>query len=145
MLVPQENSANERHIAFRFDSLGELEEFWSSSDSKEWRAQLDELVSQPSRYHQEIGIEHWFTMPDGAAPPSRHRMMVVVFLAILPLVTFIPARLTPWLATFMPAWLAGIVTTAVLVVLMTYLAVPLVGRLLRPWLNPARRVDLDSP
>ncbi len=134
--IPQGVDSLERHVAFRFDSVQELEAFWLSSDSEEWRSQLDQLVTEPSRYHKEVGLEHWFMAPGSGVAPSRHRMTVVVFLAILPLVSLIPSRLTPWLAGYMPAWLAGVLTTAVLVILMSYVAMPLVAHLFRSWLHP---------
>ena len=141
--VPQANASQERHVAFRFDSLRELEAFWSSSDCEDWREKLDELVTEPSRYHKELGLEHWFMASGTGIAPSRHRMTVVVFFAILPLVTFIPSRLTPWLAGHLPSWLAGVLTTTVLVILMSYVAVPLVARLLQPWLQPSMRTTND--
>ncbi len=134
--IPQAGSANERHVAFRFDSLAELDDLWSSSDSRAWREQLEELVTQPSRYRLQIGIEHWFMVSDSGVPPSRHRMMVAVFIAILPLASTVPGRLAPWLVEFVPGWVASVATTAVMVLLMTYALMPLVTRILRPWLQP---------
>lgn len=136
VVLPSAAPSNERHVALRFRSLEGLNAYWASPETIRRRAALDDLVSEPSEIQSEVGIEHWFMKPSGPGPPPRHRMSVAVFLAILPLVTVIPPRLKPWLAGYMPAWLAGVLTTAVLVLLMSYIAMPIVTGALRGWLSP---------
>ena len=135
--LPRAEGSQDRHVAVRFESMEQLNANWGSDESPAWRAKLVGLVSKPSVIRPEVGIEHWCIAPNAVGPPSRHRMMVAVFFAILPLVTVIPPRLDPWLSGRMPSWLAGVITTAVLVVLMNYVAMPIVTRILRGWLQPS--------
>jgi antibiotic biosynthesis monooxygenase (ABM) superfamily enzyme len=134
--IPPRDGSSARHIAFRYERLAQLEAFWRSDAYAGARERLEELITEPSEYRREIGIEHWYVPPGmDTAMPSRHRMAVVVFVSILPLAGLIPPRLVPWLSEYMPAWLAGVLTTAVIVVLMTYAVMPLATRLFEPWLR----------
>lgn len=83
----------------------------------------------------QTGLETWFTVPGvpAAGPPPRWKMALVTWLALMPLVWttghVVPSGL-PW-----PATLA--VSTAIPVVLLTWVVMPALARLLRGWLQPA--------
>ena len=136
VILPHEEGSLERRAALRFDSVERMNAYWATSENQARRAKLLDLVTEPSEVHPEVGIEHWFMSPDGPGPPSRHRMAVAVFVAILPLVTFLPPRITPWLSNHVPTWMVGVITTALMVLIMTYIAMPIVTRLMRAWLQP---------
>ena len=134
--MPQAPESNERHLAVRFASMDHLNAYWDSEEAQAWRTKLAEFTTAPSEFRPEVGIEHWCMSPNTAIPPSRHRMTVAVFAALLPLVMLVPPRLKPWLAEYVPDWIAGTITTAVMVLIMSYVAMPLVTHVLRGWLHP---------
>lgn len=136
VVLPRTKGSQDRHVAVRFESLDKLNAYWDSDESQSYRKKLGDLVTEPSEIQPEVGIEHWCMRSDASGPPPRHRMSVAIFIAIFPLVSVIPPRLTPWLAEFMPRLLAGAITTAVLVGIMSYVAMPLVTRALSSWLRP---------
>jgi antibiotic biosynthesis monooxygenase (ABM) superfamily enzyme len=80
-------------------------------------------------YHS---LEFWFSPEkhQGRAP-GKHKMALVTFFALWPLVHFIPQ----WTNRLSDVSLIGEVTSlATIVLLMTYLVMPAVTRLLSPWL-----------
>jgi uncharacterized protein len=84
------------------------------------------------------GLEHWFTLPDsGAPPPPRHKMALLSWLVIFPLVAALLALFQPLLGP-LPWPLPIAIVTAVMVLLMTYLIMPLLMLVFRRWLSPAR-------
>ncbi|MFT6916844.1 MAG: antibiotic biosynthesis monooxygenase (ABM) superfamily enzyme [Motiliproteus sp.] len=76
------------------------------------------------------GIEHWFIAADKT--PSRIKMTLVSFCAIWPLVHFIPAALSPLLD--FSDLINETLTTAVITVCMSYIALPAMTKLFRRWL-----------
>jgi len=70
--IPPGKDPLERHIAFRFDRVAQLNDFWCSETYAGWKERLAELISAPSNYRQEFGIEHWFLEPNCIVAPSRH-------------------------------------------------------------------------
>ena len=77
------------------------------------------------------GLEHWFgQVNDG---PPRYKMTIVTFLAIWPLVHFLP----PLINRFLHLGALGneFVATGLLVLIMSYLALPLMCRLFGAWLR----------
>jgi antibiotic biosynthesis monooxygenase (ABM) superfamily enzyme len=81
--------------------------------------------------------------PHGRARrPPRYKTAAVTWLAIYPLVlglSTLLARLEPGL----PPALSILVVTLVTVLLATYVALPALSRLLRPWLVPSRDRERD--
>ncbi len=74
-------------------------------------------------------------MTPGRPPPSRHRMAALSWLGIWPLVSLALWGLAPGLAG-LPFLARTALTSAVVVVLMTYLVMPRLARLAAPWLQP---------
>ncbi|MFE2849814.1 antibiotic biosynthesis monooxygenase [Streptomyces lavendulae] len=93
-------------------------------------------------HHTEVGrrtltgMETWFAKPGSTRPaPPRWKMAVSATLAIYPISVLGGFFLIPHL-TALPLLLNSAITTAVFNVLMTYVAMPVVSRLLRGWLTP---------
>lgn len=66
-------------------------------------------------------------MPNQAPPPSKHLMALLTFIALLPLVYFIP----PWVARHISEqhFLVTFISVAVIVPLISYLILPLLLKL----------------
>ena len=96
------------------------------------------------------GIEGWFDepssveviAPSGPFVPPRWKQMVSIFLVFYPLSlganALFGAVLVGW-----PLWLRVLISVITVTPIMTYLALPLVTRALRPWLQrrPAPRLE----
>ncbi|GAB4430616.1 MAG: hypothetical protein OHK0039_49260 [Bacteroidia bacterium] len=65
---------------------------------------------------------------------SKHKMAVIIWIAIYPSVNLLFFLLGDWLAT-LPMLLRTLVLTLVLVPLMVYVLLPGLTRLFRPWLT----------
>jgi len=139
MVFPPGETQQGHHAVFRFSSIAMLHEFWDSEEYQQHRKELDELVSEPSVFRYENGLEHWFVPPNEttASPPSTHKMAVVVFLSILPLIWILPPLMHGALS-MLPGWASQIITTAFMVIIMSYVAMPLMTRILSFWLFPGK-------
>jgi uncharacterized protein len=127
------------HMLFRFVDAESLAAWEHSPERAWWVASAQGLVAD-ARIEQHTGIEGWFDEPTSTevlrtpqAAPPRWKQMVSIFLVFYPL--SLGANLL--LGLFAADWVLPLrVLLLVLMVtpVMTYLALPLVTRALRPWL-----------
>lgn len=143
---PEANS-REWHMLFRFADAASLDA-WERSREREWWMASAVGIVEHTPALKTTGIEGWFETPQRVesadAPPTppappRWKQMVSIFLVFFPL-----SLGANWvLSLFAQDWPLPLrVLVAVLAVtpVMTYLAMPLVTRALRPWLTaPPRR------
>ncbi len=122
-------------IVFRFDTREQLAAWEASEERRSWLEQVAPLTLSSS-VEKLTGLEFWFTPPRGtAAPPPAWKMALTTLLGLFPLVLW----LAPVLLDALEGWphaLAVFTTVALLVALMTWVVMPLLIRLLRPWLFP---------
>ena len=127
---------NERACVFRFDTLEHLQRWFDSDERQQWLRRAEAFYSRPPQILHYQSIE--FLFPSGSKPPPpRYKMALLTLLALLPLVHFIPrlvARHVSW-----PPLVLTLVTTAGIVVLMTWAVMPLVTRLTARWLWHKRK------
>ena len=128
LVTPNEN---EYVIIFKFENKKLLQN-WCDSDERAT------LLNETSFFSLELpklqsftGFEHWFHGPD--QNPSRIKMTVISFIAIWPLVHWIPPFTKPILK-FSPI-INETITTALVTIFMSYLALPLVSKIFKPWLK----------
>jgi uncharacterized protein len=114
----------------------------SSLDAWENSQQCLELIEEANkfstRYHERAtGLEAWFTLPDFKAvvAPPKWKMAIAIFIAANTISSLSRYILNPFLAQW-PLWASTALYTSILVVLLTYLAMPAVTRLLQRWLYP---------
>jgi len=125
------------HLVFRFSSMNCLQAFWKSEEYADWRRRLEQLVSEPSAYRYQNGLEHWFggTTNNERGQPPTYKMAVVVLIAILPLTWVIPP-LAHLVFQSLTVWIESTLTTIIIVGFMCYAAMPLLTRTLSRWLYP---------
>jgi antibiotic biosynthesis monooxygenase (ABM) superfamily enzyme len=135
ILRPQGRERPEYVLIFRFATLAHLRSWEESAVRRQWLERVDELTQEEPHVQKVTGLEYWFTLPGNAAtvPPPRHKMAVVTVLAVFPVSTSVMFVLRPWLEQ-LPLLLRGLVISVMLVVLMTYLVMPLYTRLFARWL-----------
>ncbi|MEM7759382.1 MAG: hypothetical protein AAF298_14835 [Cyanobacteria bacterium P01_A01_bin.40] len=70
--------------------------------------------------------------------PTRHKLFLITWLAIYPLITIILHFFGSYLS-LLPLPLRTLILTGVLVYLMTYWVMPMLMKLFKPWLNPSKQ------
>ncbi|MEO5535280.1 MAG: antibiotic biosynthesis monooxygenase [Pseudolysinimonas sp.] len=136
--------SSEWHMLFRFKDAESLATWEKSPERAWWVASAQGLIENQTQ-ERRTGIEGWFDQPASvevihSSPPSppRWKQMVAIFLVFYPL--SLGANLL--LGGLIPGWplpLRVLVLVVVVTPVMTYLALPLVTRALRPWLLRGRR------
>jgi hypothetical protein len=140
--------SSEYVIVVRFASYQDLRRWEGSPERADWLAKLPPMLSGKSEYKTESGLESWFQLPGHqvVVPPPRYKMALLITLAIYPLLLIVIPGLgfllgdIPYLAV--PVTLSAefftrtLMNVAVLVPLMTWLAMPQLTRLFRRWLHP---------
>ena len=117
---------------------------WENSDERnEWLEAATDLVLN-AHVEKRTGIEGWFDgmqpAPAGGTtllPPPRWKQAVSIWLGFFPLnltFTLITTQLVPgW--NDLPIALKVLLTTLMLTPLITYVVLPFITRMLRPWLQ----------
>jgi antibiotic biosynthesis monooxygenase (ABM) superfamily enzyme len=118
---------------FRFDTLEHLEKWEGSATRREWLERLDHMTAEPVSRERHTGMEVWFTPPPGRRQAPRYKMVAVTLLALYPLVSLVQWLLAPLLVGW-PPLLRTLVSAVLLVVIMTYVAMPLLTWLFARWL-----------
>jgi uncharacterized protein len=135
---PDPQSA-EWHMLYRFADAESLT-IWEKSPERAWWVESALGMVAHSPEERRTGIEGWFDTPatveviaSTPASPPRWKQMVAIFIAFYPL-----SLAANWLLSFVTSsWpLPARVLLLVLAVtpVMTYVALPLITRALRPWL-----------
>lgn len=144
------------YMLYRFADEQTLND-WEGSKERAWWLSSGREFMEQSRVERRSGIEGWFdapagilrvdeaiaeTDPDPIPPaPPRWKQAVSIWLGFFPLNLLFTFLVT----TFAPGWeplgvfLHVLISTLVLTPIMTYWLLPLVTRLLRPWLTAPRR------
>ncbi|MGA8106400.1 MAG: hypothetical protein WB815_07065 [Nitrososphaeraceae archaeon] len=129
-------------IIFRFDNYVNLTKWENSSIRNEWLKKGRELVQSDPDVQKLTGLEFWFTpyskknshsMPLNS--PRRYKMVIVtipvialLLLTLVPQIHFIGESLS------IPYSIRFVIAIAIMVLLMTYFIMPLLTKVLRPWL-----------
>ncbi|MFT4235492.1 MAG: antibiotic biosynthesis monooxygenase [Microbacterium sp.] len=135
--------AREWHMLYRFADEQQLDAWETSDERAGWLEQGRELVTE-KRVQRRSGIEGWFDQPTDktgslqaipAAPP-RWKQAVSIWCGFFP--TNLVFTLLISLAPFWDGWpipVRVLVSTLVLTPIMTFWVLPLITRLLQPWLQ----------
>ncbi len=143
IIRPSDMSNPEYIIILRFDNFDNLTTWEKSAIRKEWVEKGRGLIEGKTKTEKQIGLEFWFTpsstMPSNTADhqPPRYKMAIVVIGIIFVLVSTLLPQVEQ--ATVgLPVFLSTLVGVAIMVLLMTYIIMPSVTKLLRPWLVKKR-------
>jgi antibiotic biosynthesis monooxygenase (ABM) superfamily enzyme len=139
---PSDASNPEYIVILRFDTYQNLAKWENSETQRIWFEKGKDLWEVEPRFAKQTGLEFWFTpfSRNAQAPamqPPRYKMAIVtgvvifaLFITLLPLIENATAHL--------PFLVGVVITIVVIVVLMTYVIMPAVTWLLRPWLSKKR-------
>jgi antibiotic biosynthesis monooxygenase (ABM) superfamily enzyme len=134
---PQDHARPEYVVVFKFDRYEHLCAWTESPVRAQWLEKAKPLCVDPFKETVLSGLETWFTLPaqPGLMPPPRYKMAIMSAGVVYPLSFGLNALLRPVLSG-LPAPLASLLLTVVLVVLMTWVVMPRVTRLFQRWLYP---------
>lgn len=144
IIHPLDMSNPEYVIILRFDNFKNLENWEKSEIRKKWIEKGKDLIEGKAKMEKQTGLEFWFTPASARAStaveqqqPPRYKMAIVVTGIIFVLVSTLLPQVEQ--ATVgLPVLLSTFVGVAIMVLLMTYVIMPSVTRLLRPWLVKKR-------
>ena len=142
--VRPDPASPEWHMLFRFADAASLEQWEKSPERAWWVASALGMVEHAPE-ERRTGIEGWFDTPSSveviappASAPPRWKQMVSIFIAFFPLSLLANWALTP-VSALLPLPLRVLVLVLVVTPIMTYIGLPAITRLLRPWLTGAAR------
>ena len=123
---------NEYVSIFKFENREYLDKWLNSPIRKELLIQANEFSKDNFKLKVFTGLEHWF-ITNKHDNPSRYKMTIISFLAIWPLVHFIPPILQPYLSTLNNI-ARETITTAAITIAMSYIALPIMTVIFKKWL-----------
>ena len=149
VIRPVEQSKPEYVIIFRFNTLNNLLKWERSQARKKWLEKSKDVVEGEDKVQKLTGLEFWFTphsphlvkpeannnedtSPPMNVPPRYKMAIVTVGIIFVLLYTLIPP--IRQLTETLPLLLSDLLGVIIIVLLMTYLIMPSVTRLLKPWL-----------
>lgn len=137
-------------IVFKFDHESNLRGWEESVERREWYERVMPLQQGSPRRQVVTGLESWFVLSSRGVganlPPPRHKMALVAWLAVYPLITgifFVPGDLLLQL----PLILRTMALTGIMVPTMFYVVMPTMTRLFAGWLYPegeAKRTEVRT-
>jgi uncharacterized protein len=123
-------------LLYSFTDRPALQAWLDSPERRGLVRQADQLADQHLRLPPLTGLETWFRLPHRATikPPPRWKMWLVSLLAIYPLVVTFQVTIVPTIKTW-PLLVRSAVLPLTLLTLMTFVVMPVVTRVVQPWLS----------
>ncbi len=141
VIRPVEGSGSREYgILRRFTDPGSRDRFYDSSIFREWELTVAALTEGEPKRQELTGLETWFVLPGQRAiiPPPAWKMAIVTLLGVWPVSMLVPWLLKPLVAGFPPP-LQALGIAAGIVILLTWVVMPVSVRMLRPWLYPSAK------
>lgn len=137
VLRPRDPAEQDYVLLFRYETAQQLAAWQESDTARDWLERGLAFTRGELQIQKPTGLEFWFRPPPGAPqrPPARHKMVVATVVGLYPLILFVAPLFAAGLK-FLPRPLSVLATTFSMVLLMTYLVMPLVTRTLSRWLAP---------
>ena len=132
-VVHHDARESEYVIVFRFDTDEHLKAWMNSDVRRDFLKRAEQFREEQPTYHVERGLEYWFETNDSKAP-SRWKMALVTVLGVWPVSMLVPRLLNPVIGGHSPALQALFVAMGI-VILLTWVVMPVLVRILRPWLK----------
>ena len=135
IIVPGGSKSPLWYIIRRFADKAAMERWDNSEESLRLLKEANDYSTR--HYDTSTGLETWFTLPDlktlSQSPPPRWKMAIVIFFAAYVISSLSRYILSPFIGQW-PIFGNAVIYTAILVVTLTYFALPIGNRLLRHWL-----------
>jgi hypothetical protein len=122
-------------IIRKFADRGALEEFRTSPEYLEWNQIILDMTEGSGHAEELSGLESWFTLPGQALRPlPQWKMAIATYLGVVPVIMFLSLTL----GRLIQNWnfvLNNIVFNAFVVLLLTWVVMPVITRILHSWLH----------
>jgi len=116
-----------------FADEAERDAFYHSPLFKEWEAYASTLTEEPN-YRQLTGLEAWFRAP---VPPPRWKMAIATLCGVFPTSLFLSFTIGPFIQSW-PVALRLLTIATCMVALLTWVVMPQVIKILKPWLHNSK-------
>jgi len=137
IIIPGSSKSSMRYIIRRFTDKSSMETWDNSNEAVKLLEEVNNYSTR--RYEHSTGLETWFTLPGlktlSQSPPPRWKMSIVIFIAAFAISSASRYILNPFIGQW-PIFGNAIIFSAILVISLTYFALPIVNRLLQRWLYP---------
>lgn len=135
MLVPPPGSDSREYGILRsFANDEEHRLFYASPFFAEWEECIAPLVEGEPQRRQLSGLEAWFR--DAGGPPPQWKMMLLTWIAVWPVSMAVPALLQPLIGGAVPNFIFAGAVAAGIVLVLTWIAMPVLVKLAAKWLKP---------
>ena len=137
LVGPPHDEPGRRLMMLRFSDKEALQRWVDSAERQSLTGEADRFSTHV--YEVPTSLETWFAIPGlgTVEPPPRWKMALVTAPASYVLAAIVLLVLAPIIEDW-PFLLANVVVTILLVLLLTYVAMPILTRLLRSWLFPSQ-------
>jgi uncharacterized protein len=124
-------------VVGKFSNESARRAFTATPEYAAWMARLAELTDGDMGIVEHSVLDEWVRSPATTATvsPPKWKTAVATFIGVCPVVTALNFVLAPALKSW-PLIASSAVAAACVVVLLTWGVMPVVSRLLRPWLYP---------
>jgi uncharacterized protein len=138
IIRPPDPANPEYIVIIRFDNYQNLAKWENSEIKRKWIEKSKDVIEDEPKVAKQTGLEFWFTPIFGntapALEPPRYKMAIVtgavifvILNTLLPLIQSVTAGL--------PDLLEALILVVIMILLMTYVIMPTITSLLRPWLS----------
>lgn len=135
LLYPPPGSDSMEYGVMRsFASTADREAFYASPLYKEWLARIAPMTEGEANFRELKGLEAWFRNPNTTLPPQ-WKMALLTWVGVWPVSMAVPAVLNPLLGPKFSPPLGARIIAAGIVVVLTWVAMPLIVKIAHPWLN----------
>ncbi|MFD7433919.1 antibiotic biosynthesis monooxygenase [Streptomyces sp. NPDC059861] len=131
-----EGDSHRYHAVVRFADTRSLDRWMTSPERARWQDRVKPFGRSAHPKLTTTGLETWFSLPGTTVrPPARWKMSLVTILAVYPFALLYDGLFAEYFRAW-PLVARTLVFPIVLAPLLTYAVMPLLSRLLRPWLYP---------
>jgi uncharacterized protein len=132
-VIPPGANRGEYVVVFRFDTYQHLRDWQESDTRRDLLKKAEPFKESEPSYHMESGLEYWFAPPGIPASPPRWKMALVTVLGVWPVSTLVSRLLNPLIGN-LPSPLQSLFVTVGIVILLTWVVMPVLVRIFRSWL-----------
>lgn len=120
-------------VIFRFDTYEHLRAWQESGIRRELLKKAEPFRDSEPSYRLESGLEYWFAPPGVPASPPRWKMALVTVVGVWPASILVPWLLNPLIGG-LPSVLQALLVAGGIVILLTWVVMPLLVKILKRWL-----------
>ncbi len=133
LIRPVPGSTNNTYGILRsFKSEADRLAFYQSEDFLKWQEEVESMVEGEYTRKDLHGLEAFFADPTILKHPPKWKMAFVTWLGVWPTVFIITQFLSPYLR--LPVIVGTAADTFLVVVMLSWLVMPMLTKLFRPWL-----------